>query len=60
MQITTVDGCTAISETENVIVIGVYDATFNAFNLYPNPFEDMFFIYGGNALVQDIFVYDLT
>ncbi|MDP4828026.1 MAG: T9SS type A sorting domain-containing protein [Flavobacteriales bacterium] len=60
VQITTADGCSATSETENIIVIGVHDAVFDLLRLYPNPFEDMFMIDGGNALVREIYVYDLT
>ncbi|MBI1267412.1 MAG: T9SS type A sorting domain-containing protein [Cryomorphaceae bacterium] len=60
VQISTTDGCSAISETENVIVIGVYEAAFRSLNLYPNPFEDTFIIDGDNTLLIEIYVYDLT
>lgn len=59
VEITTTDGCSAISEIVNVIVIGVEETLDFSLQAFPNPFEDVIQLVGNKNIVE-IAVYDLS
>lgn len=60
VQITTADGCSAISEIQNIIVIGVDENLLGLLSLFPNPFDGQFTIDGGSTVIFDVVVYDIA